>query len=207
MAEPLDFIFGSKSFAQPQAQPSATPTADPFNAAIGQVQSKYPIFKDVPMAVTKGSGPYHSETYMPWDEENPQRGKLHIQLRSPEAQAQTGDQLHNTIVTEGMHYLGAKKPDGSPVNPQWYALKQQFRQAMTPRDLELAKQHWQDEQKSGGEKRSFDQFMDRSYLDMFFRGYLFPENQGKEWVDRKGKWPPQQAAVMEKARSLLQGQQ
>lgn len=190
---------------QKQAQPTPQPTPDPINAAMQSVQSKYPIFKNIPMAVTRASGPYESETYMPWDEENPQKGKLHVQLRSQGVQAQTGQQLHDTIASEGLHYLGAKQPDGQPVNPQWYALKQQFQQALTPRDVELAKQRWQEEQKNG-EKRPFQQFMDQSYLDMFFRGYLFPQNQGPEWVARQGKWPPQQAQIMEKARALMQGQ-
>lgn len=156
----------------------------------------------MPLAATTGSGPYESEVYQPWDDQNPNKGKFTVELRSAKSKGQTGQALQDSIAAESFHYLGATKPNGIPVDPTWYKLKQQFRQTLTPRDLELAKQHWQEEQKSG-EKRSFDQFMNQSYLDMFVRGYIFPESQGREWVNRKGKWPAQQSAVLDKMKQLL----
>jgi hypothetical protein len=141
---------------------------------------------------------------MPWQDDNPVKGKLNIQLRPP-TQGQTGKQLEDTIAAESLHMLGAQKPDGTPAHPAWWQLKQDFRKTLTPQDMGLAKQAWQEEQQSG-EKRSFDDFMNQSYLDMFARGYIFPENQGQEWVDRKGKWPAQQAKVLDQMRALLEKQ-
>ena len=188
------------------AKPRPTATPDPFSAATSSVQQRFPRLKNVPLNVTTGSGPYESEVYQPWQEDNPAKGKFTVQLRSDQAKSQRGRMLEDSIAAESFHHLGTLKPDGTPVDPEWWNLKQQFRQTLTPGDLKLAKQHWQEEQKSG-EKRSFDDFLNHNYLDMFVRGYIFPESQGQEWVDRKGKWNPKQAAVLEKMKQLLQSQQ
>ena len=186
----------------PQMVKTAAP-ADPYAGAVSAVQQRFPRLARIPLNVTAGKGPYESEVYQPWQSNNPAKGKFTVEMRSDKAKAQRGPMLQDAIAAESFHHLGTTKPDGKPVDPEWWNLKQEFRKTLTPRDLELAKQHWQEEQKSG-EKRSFDQFMNQSYLDMFLRGYMFPESQGQEWVDRKGKWPSQQAAVLEKMKGLLQ---
>jgi hypothetical protein len=179
-----------------------------YSAAAQTVRKKYPILSNVPIKVTKAPGPYEDETYQPWGEDNPDPGNLSIQIRH--ARPKTQQELENIVTTESMHYLGTRKPSGEPVNPAWWNLKQQFRQAMTPRDMELAKQHWQEEQQQfastggkEGDKRSFDDFMNQSYLDMFMRGYMFPQSQGQEWVERQGHWPPAQAKILDQMQTLL----
>lgn len=219
----LDFFARSNSSmptAAPTVQPSAatqlissapqmasraapTPTVDPYSAAATAVQQRFPRLSRIPLNVTAGQGPYESEVYQPWDKDNPSKGKFTVQLRSERAKGQTGQMLQDSIAAESFHHLGTLKPDGTPVDPQWWNLKQQFRDTLTPGDLRLARQHWQEEQKSG-EKRSFDDFLNQNYLDMFIRGYIFPQSQGQEWVDRRGKWNPQQAVVLEKMKGLLQ---
>jgi hypothetical protein len=185
-----------------------THPADPYAPAIQAVNRQYPLLANVPISVSRAAGPYQDETYMPWGEDNPAPGKLSIQLRA--AQPKTQQDLQDIITTEAMHYLGNIKPGGEPVNPAWWKLKQQFRQAMTPRDQELAQQHWLEEQKafkeSGGregDNRSFDDFMNKSYLDMFMRGYMFPKSQGQEWIERQGHWPAPQAAILDQMQRLL----
>lgn len=181
-----------------------TPAVDPYQSTIANVQQRYPRLKNVPLSVTTGTGPYESEVYQPWSQDNPNKGKFTIELRSARTKAQRGQDLEDSIAAESLHHLGTTRPDGKPVDPKWYALKQQYRQVMSPGDMRLAQQHWQEEQKSG-EKRSFDQFMNESYLDMFFRGYLFPKNQGQEWVNRmqRGGWTPQQKQILEQMRQHL----
>lgn len=185
------------------------PAGDPsYTAAVQAVNRQYPLLANVPINVSRAAGPYQDETYMPWGEDNPTPGKLSIQLRA--ARPKTPQELQDIITTEAMHYLGNVKPGGEPVNPAWWNLKQQFRQAMTPRDQELAQQHWQEEQKAfkdtggrEGDNRSYDDFMNQSYLDMFMRGYMFPKSQGQEWVERQGKWPPAQAKILDQMQRLL----
>jgi hypothetical protein len=185
--------------------PTAMPTPDPYSAAAAGVQQRFPLLKNVPLNVTTGGGPYESEVYQPWDEENPAKGKFTVQMRSDAAKAERGQALQDSVAAETFHYLGTTKPDGTPVDPEWYGLKQQFIQTLTPRDLQLAKQHWQEENQTSKpeDRRSFKKFMDESYADMFVRGYIFPESQGKEWVDRKGKWPKQQSAVLDQMKQRL----
>lgn len=179
-----------------------THPVDPYASTVQAVKRQYPLLADAPLRLVKGAAnlPYEDETYQPWSEGNPFPGNVTVQIRH--AQPKTPQDLHDLLSSEALHYLGITKPSGEPVNPQWWALKQQFRGAMTPKDMELARQHWNEEQASG-EKRSFDDFMNQSYLDMFFRGYMFPKSQGQEWVDRIGKWPPAQTKILDRMQQLL----
>jgi hypothetical protein len=183
-----------------------THPADPYASAVQAARRQYPIYADAPIVVQKGAPglPYEDETYMPWSKENPSPGNVLIQTRH--FQPKTPEEMQTMIATEGMHYLGAMQPTGQPVNPAWWALKQKYRGAMSDKDMALAQQHWQEESKADPEHaRSFDDFMNQSYLDMFFRGYMFPKSQGQEWVDRmaRGGWSPQQRAILDQMYRML----
>jgi hypothetical protein len=183
-------------------KPTPTPQ-DPYAVPIANVKQRYPLLQQLPLAVSTGTGPYHSETYFPWEKENPLQGKLNIQLRSD--RGIQGRQLEDAIASESLHMLGSMKPDGTPYHPEWFKLKQQLQQSLSPREQKLARDRWQDEQKSG-EKRSFQDYLQHSHLDMLIRGYLFPESQGQEWIDRKkrGGWSPQSRAVLDQMHRMLE---
>ena len=172
---------------------------NPYSTAIRDVQQQYPLLRNVPFAVTDAPNkPYYSETYMPWDDENPVPGKLNIELRKQSGL--TGQPLEDALATESFHLLGATQPSGVPYNQDWYTLKQQLAQTLSPRELAVAQAQAQQNQ------RPLSAEMQRSFLDMLIRGYLSPQSQGDEWIRRKASptgWTPQQQVILEQLKGLL----
>lgn len=190
--------------------PSAVPSsaANPFASAADAVKQRYKLLGTIPFQVEQGSGPYFSETYKPWDPSNPTPGTLNIQMRHFGDRPHTEADLQNLITGETFHYLGGTKPDGTPVNPQWYALKQKVYQLMPPHDLENQRRNWLEEQKNAKpeDRRSFEQFMQESALDQYIGGVMNPMSWEQEWIDRSRslpKYAPQQSAVIEQLRQYL----
>jgi len=180
---------------------------DPYTAMLADIKSKYRLLSDVPIDVTKGSGPYYSETYQPWQADNPTPGQLHIEMRHYEDQPRSRQDTENLITGETFHYLGNVKPDGQPVDPKWYAMKQQVWQTMPQHERQNAHDRWIDEQANpNADKRSFERFLQESYLDQYIGGVMNPLGFEQEWRDRARSLPkvaPQQAAVINQMRQYL----
>lgn len=185
-----------------------THPADPYASMIQSMNRDYPLIANIPFSVSRGKGPYESEVFMPWNkQENPTPGQFHIELRHYLDQPRSQDDIRRLLTGEMFHYLGTKNPEtGEPVNPQWYALKQQAINTMSPHDLANAQRNWALARKSEGETRSFDDWMQQSAIDQFIGGTMFPLSSEQEWVQRARDIPrynPQQSKVIEQMRQLL----
>jgi len=190
--------------------PMAQPATDPYAPMVESMRRDYPLIANIPFSVGKGTGPYQSEVYEPWAKDSPTPGQFHIQLRHYLDQPRKPDDIRRLLTGEMMHYLGNVDPrTDQPVNPQWHALKQQVWATMPEHDRKNARDRWMEEQaQPSNEKRSFDEFLQRSYLDQYIGGVMFPlsDPQWSEWQERAKALPrvaPQQSAVIERMRKLL----
>jgi hypothetical protein len=180
---------------------------DPYAPIIQSMRRDFPLIANIPFSVGKGTGPYQSEVYQPWSEENPTPGQFYIQLRHMLDRPQTQDDLRRAFTGEMFHHLGAIDPrTGQPVNSPWYQLKQEVINQMDPRDFANAQRNYAEAVKNDGEKRTFAQWMQESAIDQFIGGTMFPPSTEQEWVQRARDIPrynPQQSATIERMRQLL----
>lgn len=184
-----------------------THPADPYAPILQGMRRDFPLIANIPITVSQGRGlPYWSEVYQPWAQDNPTPGQFNIQLRHWLDQPHSDEDTRRLLTGEMFHYLGHLDPSGNPVNPQWRALKQQAIQTLSPHDLENAKRNYAEAVRSGGEKRSFDDWMDQSDIDQFIGGVMFPLSKDQEWIQRAQALPhynPAQYKVIERMRQLL----
>jgi len=186
-----------------------THPADPYAPMIQAMHRDYPLIANIPFSVSKGTGPYQSEVFMPWDRANPTPDQFHIELRHFLDEPQTQGDIRGLLTGEMMHYLGTVDPrTGQPVSPQWYALKQKVIDQLSPNDLANAQRNWSEAVKSAGETRSFHDWMEQSNIDQFIGGTMFPPSNPRwaEWQERARNMPrynPQQWATIERMRQLL----
>jgi hypothetical protein len=183
-----------------------THPANPYAPMIQSMNRDFPLIAKIPFSVSKGTGPYESEVYQPWDKESPTPGQFHIELRHYLDQPRSQDDIRRLLTGEMFHHLGAVDPrSGNPVNPQWYQLKQEAINTLSPRDFANAQRNYAEAVK-GGETRSFGEWMQQSAIDQFIGGTMFPLSSEQEWVQRAREIPrynPQQSAVIERMRRLL----
>jgi hypothetical protein len=189
---------------------SPTHPADPYAPMIQSMNRDYPLIANIPFSVGRGTGPYQSEVYEPWVKDSPTPGQFHIELRHFLDQPRSQEDIRKLLTGEMFHYLGNVDPrTNQPVNKPWYDLKQQILSTMPPHDLQNARDRWMEEQaQSQNERRSFDEFLQRSYLDQYIGGVMFPfkDPQWSEWQERAQNLPryaPKQSAVIERMRQLL----
>jgi hypothetical protein len=183
-----------------------THPADPYAGIAQSMRRDYPLIANIPFTVSRGQGPYESEVYQPWDKENPTPNQFHIELRHYLDQPRSQDDIRRLLTGEMFHHLGHLKPDGTPVNPQWYGLKQEVINTLSPGDFANAQRNWQQASQNEGEKRSFADWMQQSNIDQFIGGTMFPLSNEQEWLQRARDLPrynPQQAKVIERMRQLL----
>ncbi len=158
------------------AMPKTIPTTTP---EVQAVQAKFPALgrylKDVVIQTgTNGKGDDRQvETYVPWESENPNKGKITIQPFRPELTS--GANLTNTVAGELLHYIGGVNPSThQPVDPQYQALKQAVLQARTPQQQALDQREYA-EQRKQGETRSFNDWLNQSRGDEYIMGYVTPD--------------------------------
>src|SRR5262252_9079329 len=96
-----------------------THPAVPYAPMIQAMHRDYPLIANIPFSVSKGTGPYQSEVFMPWDRANPTPDQFHIELRHFLDEPQTQGDIRGLLTGEMMHYLGTVDPrTGQPVSPQ-----------------------------------------------------------------------------------------
>jgi hypothetical protein len=100
-----------------------------------------------------------------------------------------------------LHMLGAIDPrSGSPVDPQWLAMKNQLLAQRTPEAQAIDRRAYQQEEPNG--RRSFDDWMAQSRGDAYIRGYLTPD-AADEWR-QQGVYTPQMTQTLEMMQRYLQ---
>ncbi len=170
-----------------QSQPvtQAPPETDP---RLAEVAKAYPRLKPFLSKVqiqqgqkTNPSDDRGLEFYPPWESENPNPGKITLELYDK----MDGNALTSALGGDLLHYLGGVDPStGKPVDPQYYAMKQEVLNARTPQQENVDKAMYAQAVHSGAEKRSYQNWLQQSRIDAYIRGYVAPEMGGRypdEW--------------------------
>ena len=96
----------------------------------------------------------------------------------------------STFLGEGLHYLHR-------VDPRFNALREKFRESLTPEQLLWSRKR----HKTYGDKRPYEKFFEVSDLDAMIRGYLAPDERD-EWA---GSYTADQEKLLNFMKSYLQG--
>ncbi len=160
-----------------------------------QYPALQPYLKDV--RVQRGMGEGHLEFFPPWEEQNPNPGKMTLEIRDPSLK---GDELNKAIAGDMLHMLGATDPrSGKSVDPQWLTLKNDLLSKRSPRSQEIDRREYQREEPQG--HRSFEDWMAQSRGDAYIRGYLTPDT-ADEWRKR-GVYTPEMTQTLDKMSQYL----
>jgi hypothetical protein len=145
------------------------------------------------------------EFYPPWETENPSPGKITLQLFDK----MQGPQLTNALGGDLMHYMGAIDPStGKPIDPTFYAMKQQVMNARTPQQDAIDRREYQNAVKNEGEKRPYGDWLQQSRIDAYIRGYVTPELGGRypdEWRRNGFYKDPKMRQAVESIRKYVSG--
>ena len=169
----------------PTQHPLAQSPLDPRLADVAkQFPRLVPYLSLVQIQQGKKSDPNDDrglEFYPPWESENPNPGKITLELFDK----MQGDTLTNALGGDLLHYVGSIDPKTKqPIDPQYYSMKQEVLNARTPEQNTLDKREYEEAKKNEGETRSYDQWLQESRIDAYIRGYVTPELGGKypdEW--------------------------
>lgn len=177
-----------------QAIPQSDKTQpNQYQRLMAEVGRENPAIGRQNIMVTSGSGQGYSETTpayepRPW---NPFSNKHAVQVYES-GQALRQPDLKNLLGGEALHVLGGVDPrTDKPTDPGFYALKQQFQNALTPQDLTRDRMTY----RASGDPRPFDQWMQQSRLDAYLRPALFPMATGTDpgWFN----YSPEQMALLQ----------
>jgi hypothetical protein len=168
-----------------KSAPTTTPAMDP---RLGAVEKEFPrlapYLSNVMIQQGKKTNPNDDrglEFYNPWQGNNPNPGKLTIELFDK----LQGSALTNALGGDLLHYLGgydwkAKKP----IDPQYWAMKQAVLKARTPKQEALDRSIYEEEKKKYPNTGTYEDWLQESRIDAYIRGYVTPELGGRypdEW--------------------------
>lgn len=121
------------------------------------------------------------EFYPPWESENPNPGKITLELYDK----MQGSELTTALGGDLLHYIGGVNPQiGRPIDPKYYQMKQAVLNARTPQQDALDRREYESARKNKGETRSYNDWLQQSRIDAYIRGYVTPELGGRypdEW--------------------------
>lgn len=172
------------------AQPSPT-----MDQRLEQIYQQYPPLRPLDISVVDSRGLRPDVRggleYYPKDElYNPTRGRRTIELFNP---ALAGAPLNDALAGDMLH--------GMPeIDPTFRAMRSEFYRTLTPEQLAFDRRSFEEDHAQGD---TFESWMDRSRLDAYIRGYLFPD-QNDEWR-KSGVYTPAQQQLLERMRSYLRG--
>lgn len=145
------------------------------------LQAEFPALRNHEFSLRRGipnpQGGHHLEFYPAWEPGAPGRGRPEpgrhvIEILNPEL---TGRPLREMVAGDMLHLLGAVNPStGQPVDPRWRALKQVFRDSLTPEQMQLESSIYTELARRGREQRPFDDYLDQVRLDGYIRAGIFP---------------------------------
>ena len=170
------------------------PPEPPFEQILAEVYQRYPRLAPLAVEVvdSRGLRPdiQRSLEYYPPDEQmNPKPGKRTIELFNP---ALRGETLRSALAGDMLHGL----PE---VDSDFAKLRQHFKRSITQEqsqfDRSVYKQNREDHD-------TFDSWMERSWVDAYIRGYLFPDTND-EWRNA-GVYTDEQRSILEEMRAHLQ---
>ena len=167
---------------------------------VDSIVSQYPRLSGYDWQVTRGDprmnkGRGHLEFYHPDETSNPVPGKPTISIFDKDLgnlRHQNPKQTQQMVFGDMLHYL-------PHVDPEFGAMREQYRQSLTPEQQGVDRRAYQRGGEEYGENRPFDKWMDVSRLDANLRGYLSPD-QNNEWA---GSYTPEQVNLLDSMRDLL----
>ena len=191
-----------EAYPQAQARPLDATTTD-------KVASQFPAYVEyLPKVVihpgtTTEDDDRQVETYQPWDKRNPRPGSLtiepyHRELLSPE-------ELPNTVAGEMLHHIGAmdySSDKATPINPDYYALKQKVKDSRTPTQQALDDRIYEEAKKKYPDMGAKDDWLDESRIDEYIMGYIAPDKTD-EWRKNGFYNDPKMKRAVEDVRKYL----
>ncbi len=143
------------------------------------------------------------EFYPPWESENPNPGKITLELFDK----MQGPELTGALGGDLLHYIGSRDPKtGKPIDPQYWAMKQAVMKARTPQQDAMDRREYENAKKNEGEARSYQDWLEQSRIDAYIRGYVTPVLGGKypdEWRKQGQYNSPVMKQAVEKIRQYV----
>lgn len=176
------------SFGQPQdggGQEVATATDAELREASTNVGRRFPalatLLNNAVIERGEKNGPTddrHLEFFSPDDKGNPHPGKVTVQIFDN----LRGDDLSDAIAGDLLHHLGGvDTTTGKPVDPAFYALKQEMAAAREPFHLNADRDTYEREKANQNyDTLPYAEWDQRSRVDAYVRGAVFPK-QNPEW--------------------------
>jgi hypothetical protein len=157
------------------------------------VHERYPVTRKVNAFVvdSRGLPSAHGgglEYYPATENSNPLPGLNAVELFDSGLE---GELLNRAVAGDVLHGL----PD---YDPAFGAMRSEFRDTITPEQRAFDEKAYARGRESHD---TFDSWMDRSQLDAYIRGYLFPDKNA-EWI-KEGVYTPTQRVLLEKMRAYL----
>lgn len=138
----------------------------------------------------------HLEFYPPWESENPNPGKVTLELYD---RSLKGKALEDAIAGDMLHHLAAVNPETQqPVDAKWRGMRDEVIAGRDAASKAMDERAYAAATK-GGDTRDFDQWMDNSRADAHVRGYLTPDKDDN-W---RNAYTPQQKATLDQMRNYL----
>lgn len=167
---------------------------DEFAPVISNILNQYPALSGHNWAARRGDVSQYGgslEFFNPDEPTNPYPGRPTIEVYDKNL---TGDALQRAVFGDMLHYM-------PQVDPKFRDFREQFRGSLTPEQREFDRRKYNQLHSSGKETRSYDDWMDRSWLDAYIRGYLAPDERD-EWR-KSGTYTDKQTYLLEAMRHYL----
>lgn len=189
--------------AQALQQPPQQAPENEFGPALDAVAKNYPrlapYLPNVVVQRGKSDDDRQLEFYPPWERDNPNPGKITLELYRD----MKGDALHSAIAGDLLHHLGGTDPEsGTPVDPQFYAMKRAVADSRDPRSVALDQRTHAAAVANEGETRSLKDWLDQSRIDAYIRGYITPDD-ADEWR-KSGIYQGPMLSAVEQIKNYLQ---
>jgi len=169
-------IFDAMAAATPNAAP-----AEDFGPVIAGVAKAYPrlapYMSNAVVRRGQTADDRQLEYYAPWASDNPNPGKSTMEIYNKDLQ---GDDLRDAVALDMLHHLGGVKPDGTPVDPAYFALKQKMTDAIMAANKPMDRDAYQEDLKKYPDSGSYEQWMAHNRADAYIRGYVNPR-LNPEW--------------------------
>lgn len=181
--------------------------ADDLNISplAGQIAVQYPALAKIMENISLGYGPKGAygfmEAYPPWEQMNPTPGRYNISVFNRDVK---GQDLRDMIAADALHFLGARDPKtGEDIDPVWRGFREQFWRSLTPEQEKMNREAFHRDTMAGyAGQGGFESWMDRSRLDAYLRGGLFPQIN-PEW-QKPGIFSDQQQQMLKNMSRYLQ---
>lgn len=141
------------------------------------------------------------EFYPPWERDNPNPGRITVEIFN---QNLRGRDLSESIGLDMLHHIGGRDPQGEPVDPEYYALKQEMARAVRSANRRMDTDAWQQDRRAGLAGDSYDDWLEQNRVDAYIRGYVSPR-MNPEWR-QPGTFTPEMSRAGERIRQYLQGE-